>query len=74
MSCLEPAHLHLKTKEFITDLAPAKHTLPFLRMVNAVRMMFCAQGTDIAIISRLAQNTAISFAAHYQKQFINKYY
>jgi hypothetical protein len=43
-------------------------------MVNAVRMMFCAQGTDIAIISRLAQNIAISFAAHYQKQFINKYY
>jgi hypothetical protein len=47
-------------------------------MVNAVRIMFCAQGTDIAIISRLAQNTAISFAisfpAHYQKQFINKYH
>jgi len=74
MSCLENSHLHLKRKQVITDLAPAKHTLPFLRMVNAVRMMFCAQGTDIAIISRLAQNIAISFAAHYQKQFINKYY
>ena len=42
-------------------------------MVNAIHIMFCAQGTDIAIIFRLAPNTAISFAAHYQKQFINKY-
>jgi hypothetical protein len=58
-------------KQFITDLAPAKHTLPCLTMVHAARIMFCAQGTDIAIISRLAQNTAISSAAHYQKQFIN---